>query len=147
MIMKNSITTICGLILSAGLISCANRAEQKVEAQNNSNVRQTNAESNYKSDAELENKDKSADKSNAKGDKPIIKPSDIVGELLERKKANPKISAKELAAYGNELVKNKGYDYDFLTCEIQEANPQITQEAVNNFLNSSCKCNFWFFEK
>ncbi len=121
-IKKKSISIICGLILSAVFISCANQTEPKVEAQNNSNVRQATAESNHKSNTKPENKNELATESNAKSDKPIIKPSDINRELLDKKKANPKISAKELADYGNELIKKKGYNFSFYTCEIAEAN-------------------------
>jgi len=120
MTIKISFTIICGLILSAGLISCANRAEQKVEAQNNSNVRQSNVESNFKSDAKPENKAEIVGKSDAKNDKPIIKPSDIDGELLEKKKANPKITAKELAEFGNDLIKQKGVNFDIDLADLIE---------------------------
>lgn len=44
---------------------------------------------------------------------PIIKPSNFIAELRKKKDDNPNISPKELAEFGNELLKNKGYDFTF----------------------------------
>jgi hypothetical protein len=63
---------------------------------------------------------------------PVIKPSEVIRDLLEKKKQNSKISAKELADYGNELIKNKGYDFSFYACDIAEANKQIPAEELYN---------------
>ena len=44
---------------------------------------------------------------------PVIKPSNLVEELRKKNTENPNMSAKELAGYGNELLKKHGYDYTF----------------------------------
>lgn len=44
---------------------------------------------------------------------PIISPSKIIKDIREKKKESPNISLKELAAFANDLLKTKGYDYTF----------------------------------
>ena len=43
--------------------------------------------------------------------------SNIVSEVSERAKQQPSLSAVDLAAYGNDLIARKGFDYDFDVCE------------------------------
>jgi hypothetical protein len=43
--------------------------------------------------------------------------SDIVGEVIERAKQAPPLTPVELAAYGNDLIARKGFDYAFDVCE------------------------------
>lgn len=43
--------------------------------------------------------------------------SGIVTEVIERAKQSPSLSAVELAAYGNDLIAKKGFDYAFDVCE------------------------------
>ena len=43
--------------------------------------------------------------------------SGIVTEVVERAQKAPSLSAVELAAYGNELIAKKGFDYAFDVCE------------------------------
>lgn len=43
--------------------------------------------------------------------------SGIVTEVIERAKQAPSLSAVELAAYGNDLIAKKGFDYAFDVCE------------------------------
>lgn len=44
--------------------------------------------------------------------------SPIVGEIVVRKQQQPTISAAELARFANELVDQKGFDYQFDVCDI-----------------------------
>ena len=53
---------------------------------------------------------------------PVIKPSNAVEEIYALKRKNPRLSAAALAAYGNALIKRKGYDFSTLDCAIAEAN-------------------------
>lgn len=46
-----------------------------------------------------------------------VKGSGIVIEVIERAKQAPSLSAVELAAYGNDLIAKKGFDYAFDVCE------------------------------
>ena len=105
---KNLIAIIYSLVLSLCLISCAKQPEQKVEAQQN-----IDPEQNSKSNNKAVNKNATADKNSSQSGEPIIKPSDIIGELRKKKNANPTISPNELAVFGNELLKAKGYDFTF----------------------------------
>lgn len=49
---------------------------------------------------------------------PIIRPSNILNDVSNKMKNQPTISPKELAAYGNKLLAEKGFDYDFDVCEV-----------------------------
>jgi len=53
---------------------------------------------------------------------PKIRASDILEDLLKRKKERPRTSPRELAAYGNALLRKKGYDYSFDACDILKVN-------------------------
>lgn len=44
---------------------------------------------------------------------PEIIPSNIVSEIIKRKKANPKMTARQLADYANQLLAKKGFNYAF----------------------------------
>lgn len=46
-----------------------------------------------------------------------VKGSGIVTEVIERAKQAPSLSAVDLAAYGNDLIAKKGFDYAFSVCE------------------------------
>jgi len=50
-----------------------------------------------------------------------ISASKILSEVAERKKKQPGITSKELAAYANELLETRGFDYDFDVCDILSA--------------------------
>ena len=50
-----------------------------------------------------------------------ISASNIVSDIAERKKQQPGITSKELAAYANELLEKRGFDYDFEVCDILSA--------------------------
>ena len=64
-----------------------------------------------------------------------IELSNVIEALLKRKEQNPKISPKELADFGNELIKTKGYDFSFYACGIAEGNEQkIVDERFNGSL-------------
>ncbi|HYP50926.1 MAG TPA: hypothetical protein VEQ34_08305, partial [Pyrinomonadaceae bacterium] len=63
---------------------------------------------------------------------PQITPSTVVEDLAARKQRNPKISAQELADYGNELLKQQGFNFYFDTCDIAEVNDQ--KSSVSDLL-------------
>ena len=42
-----------------------------------------------------------------------IKPSTILAEIIKKKKVNPKMSNRELAAYANQLLAKQGFNYSF----------------------------------
>ena len=46
-----------------------------------------------------------------------VTPSNIVVEVSERARQSASLNAAELAAYGNDLIAKKGFDYDFDVCE------------------------------
>jgi len=52
----------------------------------------------------------------------VIKSSTVLDELAEKKKQNPNISAAALSAFGNDLLKLKGYNFTTYTCDIAEIN-------------------------
>lgn len=47
-----------------------------------------------------------------------IGPSNIIDEVADKRRKQPDISPEELAAYANELVEEKGFDYEFNVCEV-----------------------------
>jgi hypothetical protein len=53
---------------------------------------------------------------------PQIKPSTLIEDLQTRQLTNTKLTAKQLADYGNELIKKKGFNYYFEMCEVIKAN-------------------------
>ncbi len=71
----------------------------------------------------ITNHEKAADEF-ASQNKPIITPSDATKKLESIKQSNPKISSRELAKYGNDLINQTGFDFSFYTCEIAEVNEE-----------------------
>jgi len=60
-----------------------------------------------------------------------VSASNILQQLAERKKKQPAITAKELAAYANELLEKRGFDYMFDVCDIlSKRNRKSTAAAV-----------------
>ena len=53
---------------------------------------------------------------------PEIRAATVLEDLLKRENARPKLSARALAAYGNALVREQGFNYDFNACDILKAN-------------------------
>jgi hypothetical protein len=51
---------------------------------------------------------------------PAIRPSNILGVVNTKMKKQPKIVPKELAAYANKLLEEKGFDYHFDVCGVLE---------------------------
>jgi hypothetical protein len=47
----------------------------------------------------------------------IIRPSNILDNVRNKMKKQPNISPKELVAYANKLLEEKGFDYNFDVCE------------------------------
>jgi hypothetical protein len=64
---------------------------------------------------------------------PVIKPSNAADELYALKKKNPRISAAALAAYGNALIRKKGYDFSIPDCAIAEANGKSGDSDETNY--------------
>lgn len=52
------------------------------------------------------------------GQFPTLQPSNILDAVRRRKALSPRLSASGLARYANELIKQKGFDYNFDVCEI-----------------------------
>jgi hypothetical protein len=53
---------------------------------------------------------------------PQIKPSRLMEDLRNHRQTHPNITMKQLADFGNERIKIKGFNYDFEMCEIIKAN-------------------------
>ena len=53
---------------------------------------------------------------------PRIAPSAVFEALRDRKRARPRVTPAELAAYGNSLIAARGFNYHFDSCEVVEAN-------------------------
>jgi hypothetical protein len=53
---------------------------------------------------------------------PKIRAATVLEDLLERKKQRPRTSPRELAAYGNALLREQGFNYMFDACDILKAN-------------------------
>jgi hypothetical protein len=53
---------------------------------------------------------------------PQIKPSPLMEDLQNYRQTHPNITMKQLADFGNERIKIKGFNYDFEMCEIIKAN-------------------------
>lgn len=51
--------------------------------------------------------------SQGKDNLPKITASNIVSEVIKKKKANPKMNSRELASYANQLLAKKGFNYAF----------------------------------
>jgi hypothetical protein len=47
-----------------------------------------------------------------------VKPSNVLAEVSERATQTPSLTPVELAAYGNDLIAKRGFDYRFDTCDI-----------------------------
>jgi hypothetical protein len=59
--------------------------------------------------------------------------SNILDEVSQRARQSPSLSPVELAAYGNDLIAKKGFDYDFDVCDIlsqRDRKQQSTAEVV-----------------
>ncbi len=59
--------------------------------------------------------------------------SNILSDVSERKKKQPALTAKELAAFGNDLIEKRGFDYHFDVCEILSARDR---KSTANFLSA-----------
>ena len=53
---------------------------------------------------------------------PRIVPSPVFVMMRDRKRSQPNITAEELASFGNGLIAKHGFNYNFNSCEIVEAN-------------------------
>ena len=49
---------------------------------------------------------------------PLIRPSNLLEDVRGRKKQQPNISSKDLAEIANKLLEEKGFDYDFVVCDV-----------------------------
>jgi hypothetical protein len=78
-------------------------------------------------------------KANLENRYPQIKASTLIVDLHTRQQTDTKLTAKQLADYGNQLMKKKGFNYDFEMCEIIKANKnprKIGGEASPSLLYS-----------
>ena len=65
-----------------------------------------------------------------------VNPSNIISEVSGRARQSPSLTAVELAAYGNDLIARKGFDYDFDLCDIlnyRDRNRSSQAEFVRNY--------------
>lgn len=93
-------------IFSVALTACAGN---DVNSQNQTPVSTNQANSN--SQNQTLNKPKNFIVTDAKT--PVVKPSDLIEKLRKKMEETPAMPAKELADYGNKLLKTEGYDYTF----------------------------------
>jgi hypothetical protein len=71
--------------------------------------------------------------------------SNIIQELAQRKKTQPAITSKELAAVGNELLEKRGFDYSVDVCHILYMGKSTDSIANHEFtLASGGKQSFKF---
>ena len=66
----------------------------------------------------------------------LVKPSNVAGEVSERAIQSPSLTPVELAAYGNDLIARKGFDYLFDTCDIlnnRDRTHSAPAEIVRNY--------------
>ncbi len=105
------------LFLSFCLNSCNAKQDTKAELVENDDSGQITSNQNP-----LPINDKLLNVFINQNNKPTIKPSNVIEDLLEKKKENPKISAKELSEFGNQLIKKDGYNFSFNVYEIAEIN-------------------------
>ena len=57
--------------------------------------------------------------------------SNVVGEVSERARQSPALSPVDLAAYGNDLIAKKGFDYDFDLCDLLNERERNQNSAAN----------------
>ncbi|HKY44417.1 MAG TPA: hypothetical protein VJM50_15120 [Pyrinomonadaceae bacterium] len=65
-----------------------------------------------------------------------VKPSNVVSEVSERATQTPSLTPAELAAYGNDLIARKGFDYSFDICDIlsqRDRTHSTSAEIVRNY--------------
>jgi len=66
--------------------------------------------------------------------------SDVIRKVSERARESPALSPAELAAYGNDLIAKKGFDYDIDVCDIlslAERKQNSTADVVRRYQLSS----------
>lgn len=91
--MRTQFAIILIILVLLFVMSCATRQEIKVEAQNNFNANV--------SPIHIENSS------------PQIPAATIIEDITNKKAQNPTVSIQELADFGNQLLKQKGYNFDF----------------------------------
>lgn len=134
-------TAICCLFFTLISISCTKRIEQEVEAQSNRPVILNKIETN------TPNKEKESEIKTNQPDKTAIKPSNLSVELMEKKQANPKMSAKDLAEFGNSLIKLKGFNFDVDVANLVEQKLELNEAkkiAGDNEIDSVVAFNHSF---
>ena len=62
-----------------------------------------------------------------------IKPSNVIREVSDRARQPPFLGPVELAAFGNDLIARKGFDYEFDTCDILNRPQNGPPEIVRNY--------------
>lgn len=53
---------------------------------------------------------------------PMIRAATVLEDLLKRENDRPRLSPRALAAYGNALLREQGFNYSFDACDILKAN-------------------------
>ncbi len=64
-----------------------------------------------------------------------VRGSNVIIAVSERARKEPSLRPEQLAAYGNELIARKGFDYDLSLCDMlthREQNPTKPAEIVRN---------------
>ncbi len=114
-------TISISLFYSLFLLFCLNSCDAKQET--NGEIQKNNKSAQFISNQNsFTTNDKTQNEIIYQSNIPVIKPSKVIEYLFDKKKENPKISANQLSALGNELIKKDGYNFSFNACEIAEAN-------------------------
>jgi hypothetical protein len=53
----------------------------------------------------------------------VVRPSNVLSYLANRLNNEPNIDPKDLAAIGNKIIEEKGFDYQFNACDVVNRNP------------------------
>ncbi len=59
-----------------------------------------------------------------------VKPSSVLEDVKKKLEAQPDISPQDLAKYGNELIRRKGFGYVFNVCEYLKATNQFDEAEI-----------------
>ena len=65
-----------------------------------------------------------------------VKGSNVISAVSERARKEPSLKPEQLAAYGNDLIARKGFDYEFDVCEIldhRDRTKNTSAEIVRNY--------------
>ncbi len=132
---KTKLITYSLLLVLFGFLPYATEQFLNVEARNNNDSTDTVSPQRLNSNkTQVINKDINFEGNKLSNDVPVIKPSNIIEDLKRKKEQNPQISPQELADYGNELAKTKGYNYIFENCKINDKDKTTNEMPDDNKL-------------